>query len=251
MPKSQKIPDISSLNLELNSTIIAKADKQAELLHRFSLIAEIIQPRLSFDGENFNTWSRALINTWEDCFLGYTEYFDSSERDGDYQQNLIAMSFLRHSIERTLFQSITLRIRMPNARTCFRALKDRFNEISWSSIIHHASICFNPTDHSTDITSHAINVGEAIENQIGPMDSNLFNTLSLYFSVPQFQKQITNALDTRLAANPSLTVHSEDILDIVRQLISKQSKSDQHDGIQLSKINTQQKKNNESKKQHL
>ncbi|MBW0536508.1 hypothetical protein O181_076223 [Austropuccinia psidii MF-1] len=46
------------------------------------------------------------------------------------------------------------------------------------------------------------------------MDSNLFTTLTLYFSAPQFQAQITNALDTRLAANPSLTVHSEDLLDI-------------------------------------
>ncbi|MBW0559712.1 hypothetical protein O181_099427 [Austropuccinia psidii MF-1] len=242
MPESQKTPDLSSLNFEPNTSIIARADKQAEILHRFSLIAERIQPRLSIDGGNFNAWSRALVNTWADCFMGDIDYFDSSDRDNDYQRNLIAMSFLRHSVERPLFQSITSRIRMPNARTTFRALKDRFNKISWSSIVHHASICFNPTDHSTDLTTHAIIVGEAIEaieNQIGPMDSNLFTTLTLYFSAPQFQEQITSALDTRLAANPSLSVHSEDILDIVRQLISKQSKNTGDEGIQLSRINTQ------------
>ncbi|MBW0583157.1 hypothetical protein O181_122872 [Austropuccinia psidii MF-1] len=187
------------------------------------------------------------------------EYFNSTERNNDYQRNLIAMSFLRHSIERTLFQSITSRIRMPNARTCFRALKDRFNKISWSSIVHHASTCFNPTDHSTNLTTHAINIGkafEAIKNQIGPMDSNLFTTLTLYFSAPQFQAQITNALDTRLAANPSLTVQSEDILDIVRQLTSKQSKTNEDDNnIQLSRINAQhsypEKKSIGSKSKHL
>ncbi|MBW0583837.1 hypothetical protein O181_123552 [Austropuccinia psidii MF-1] len=181
---------------------------------------------------------------WADCFMGNMEYFNSTERDNDYQRNLIAMSFLRHSIERTLFQSITSRIRMPNARTCFCALKDHFNKISWSSIVHHASTCFNPTNHSTNLTTHAINIGEAIEaieNQIGPMDSNLFTTLTLYFLAPQFQAQITNALDTRLAANPSLTVQSEDILDIVRQLTSKQSKTNEDDNsIQLSRINAQQ-----------
>ncbi|MBW0564532.1 hypothetical protein O181_104247 [Austropuccinia psidii MF-1] len=232
IPDSQKVPDISFLNFELNSPVIARAYKQAKLLHRFSLIAKRIQPRLSIDGGNFNAWSRALLNTWADCFMGDMEYFNSTECDNDYQQNLIAMSFLRHSIERTLFQSITSRIRIPNERTCFRALKDRFNKISWSSIVHHATTCFNPTDHSTNLTTHAINIGEAIEaieNQIGPMDSNSFTTLTLYFSAPQFQAQITNALDTRLAANPSLTVQSEDILDIVRQLTSKQSKTNEDD----------------------
>ncbi|MBW0593266.1 hypothetical protein O181_132981 [Austropuccinia psidii MF-1] len=106
---------------------------------------------------------------------------------------------------------------MPNARTTSCALKDQFNKISWSSIVHHANTCFNPANHSTDLTTHAINIREeieAIENQIGPIDSNLFTTLMLYFSAPQFQAQITNALDTRLAANPSFTVHSKDILDI-------------------------------------
>ncbi|MBW0501750.1 hypothetical protein O181_041465 [Austropuccinia psidii MF-1] len=174
--------------------------------------------------------------------MGYVKYFNSSECDDDYQQNLIAMSFLQHSVEWPLFQSITSKIRIPNARTTFCALKDRFNKISWSSIVHHASICFNPTDHSTDLTTHAIIVGEeieAIENQIGLMDSNLFTTLTLYFSAPQFQEQITNTLDTRLAANPSLMVHSEDILDIVQQLISKQSKSTSDEGTRLSRTNTQ------------
>ncbi|MBW0535088.1 hypothetical protein O181_074803 [Austropuccinia psidii MF-1] len=141
------------------------------------------------------------------------------------------MSFLRHSIERPLFQSITSRIQMPNARTTFRALKDLFNKISWSSIVHYA------------------NAIEAIENQIGPIDSNLFTTLTLYFSAPQFQTQITNALDTRLAANPSLTVHSEDILDIVRQLLSKQSKNAEDESIRLSRINAQHHHSSKEKQQ--
>ncbi|MBW0511508.1 hypothetical protein O181_051223 [Austropuccinia psidii MF-1] len=174
--------------------------------------------------------------------MGDVEYFNSSERDDDYQPNLIAMSFLQHIIERPLFQSITSQIRIPNARTTFCALKGRFNKIFWSSIVHHASICFNPTDHSTHLTTHAIIVGEAIEAieiQIGLMDSNLFTMLTLYLSAPQFQEKITSVLDTRLAANPSLMVHSEDILDIVQQLISKQSKSTRNEGIKLSRINTQ------------
>ncbi|MBW0480724.1 hypothetical protein O181_020439 [Austropuccinia psidii MF-1] len=102
--------------------------------------------------------------------------------------------------------------------------------------------CFNPTNHSTDLTTHAINIGEAIEaikSQIGCMYTNLFTTLTLYFLAPQFQAQITSALDTILAANPSLTVHSEDILDIVRHLISKPSKNTEDESIQLSRINAQ------------
>ncbi|MBW0535085.1 hypothetical protein O181_074800 [Austropuccinia psidii MF-1] len=85
MPESQKVPDISTMSFESNESIIARADKQAELLHRFSLIAERIQPKLSIDGGNFNAWSRTLINTWANCFLGNNEYFNSPERDNDYQ----------------------------------------------------------------------------------------------------------------------------------------------------------------------
>ncbi|MBW0491418.1 hypothetical protein O181_031133 [Austropuccinia psidii MF-1] len=139
---------------------------------------------------------------------------------------------------------------MPNARTTYRALKDRFNKISWSSIVRHTSIIFDPTDNSNNLTNHAITVGEAIEaieNQIGAIDSNLPTTLSLFFSAPQLHDQITNALDTILAAHYSLTVHSEDILNIVRQLTSKCGKNTNNGSIHLSRINAQQNSHTNNK----
>ncbi|MBW0514822.1 hypothetical protein O181_054537 [Austropuccinia psidii MF-1] len=117
---------------------------------------------------------------------------------------------------------------MPNAITTYRALKDQFNKIPWSSIIQHESILFDPEDHSNSLTNHSISVCEeikAIKNQIGAIERNLVTTLTLFFLAPQFHDQITNALDTRLAANPSLTVNSEDIINIVWQLNSKCGKS--------------------------
>ncbi|MBW0526965.1 hypothetical protein O181_066680 [Austropuccinia psidii MF-1] len=107
---------------------------------------------------------------------------------------------------------------MPNSQNVYQALKNRFSWASWSSVIHHASIIFNPMDQSLNITQHTLQLGEAIEdieNQIGVRDGNEIITLSLFFSIPHLHDQITSTLDTRMAVNPSIAIHLEDILDVV------------------------------------
>ncbi|MBW0522567.1 hypothetical protein O181_062282 [Austropuccinia psidii MF-1] len=216
MGDSSKIPDLSTLQLDNNA--VSHADKQAEMLHRFSMIAERIRPKLLIDGSNFNIWLRNMIHAWTTCFIGDKEYFNEMERDKDYQRNLVVLSFIRHSVERQLFDSISNCIVIPNARTIYQAIKKCFSKSSWSSIIHYANILYHNTNQTQNINQRAIPLGEAveaIENQIGPLDGNKFITLCLFFSVPHLHKQITAALDTRLAANPLMPIHSEDILDMV------------------------------------
>ncbi|MBW0538076.1 hypothetical protein O181_077791 [Austropuccinia psidii MF-1] len=181
------IPNISNFKLHDKSDAVTKADKQADLINRFVTIAEKIQPKLLVTGENFNTWSRNMLEAWVTVFIGDTTYFDEPSRDSDYRRNLIALAFIQHSVERALFDSITSQLFMPNARNVHQAIKNRFNQASWSSIIQHASIILNPSNHSSDITQHALRLGEAveaIENQIGTIDSNKIITLSLFFSLP-------------------------------------------------------------------
>ncbi|MBW0560505.1 hypothetical protein O181_100220 [Austropuccinia psidii MF-1] len=126
---------------------------------------------------------------------------------------------------------------MPNVRTVYQAIKQRFSKASWSSIIHHAKLIFHPTNHQHNITQHAINMGEAIGSQLGPLDSSKISTLSLFFSLPHLHDGITSALDTCLAANPELTVNTEDILDIVQQLQGRSTPIDNEGSVHLSKIN--------------
>ncbi|MBW0542359.1 hypothetical protein O181_082074 [Austropuccinia psidii MF-1] len=233
------VPDFSTLKIQDESDAVSKADKQAELLSHFITIAEKIRPKLSTNGANFNTWSRNMIETWATVFLGDVSYFESLSRDDDYRHNLIALAFIRHSVERPLFNSITSRIFMPNARNVYQAIKDRFNRASWSSIVHHASLVFNPIDQSLDPNQHALRLGEAIEaieNQMGPLDSTKILTLSLFFSMPHLRDKLTSALDTRLAINPLLAVRPEDILDIVRQMSSSASSSIVDESSQLARI---------------
>ncbi|MBW0533603.1 hypothetical protein O181_073318 [Austropuccinia psidii MF-1] len=130
---------------------------------------------------------------------------------------------------------------MPNARNIYQAIKNRFNRASWSSIVHHAGVIFNPVDHSSDITQHALRLGEAIaaiENQIGTLDSNKIIMLSLFFSLPHLRNRITCALDNRMVVNPSITVQPEEILDIVRQMSSQSSFSPIDESSQLAQIET-------------
>ncbi|MBW0532137.1 hypothetical protein O181_071852 [Austropuccinia psidii MF-1] len=203
MDDHPKMPDILTL---LVTDPVLRADKQAKILQRFSLIADRICPRLSLSGSNFNAWSWNLFDT---C------------------------------MDRPLYELIIAWLTMPNARTVYQAIKRRFRRASWSSIIHHAKLIFNPTNHQHDLTQHAINMGgaiEAIESQLGPLDSSKISTLSLFFSLPHLHDQINSALDTRLAANPELTVNTEDILDIVQQLHGRSTPADNEGSIHLSKI---------------
>ncbi|MBW0534653.1 hypothetical protein O181_074368 [Austropuccinia psidii MF-1] len=250
MDDSSKLPDIS--NLLVNDSII-RADKQAEILQRFSLIADRIRPRFSLDGSNFNTWSRNLIDTWSMCFIEDMGYFENQERDTDYRRNLIALSFIRNSVERSLYDSIIARMTMPNARTVYQAIKKRFSKASWSSIVHHANFIFNSSDHQHDTAQHVIRLNEAIESiesQLGPLDSSKILTLSLFFSLPNLQAPITSALDTRLAANPGLQINAEDIMDIVQQMRSRSAPISNDNSIQLSKIDASHHQTQSSLRMH-
>ncbi|MBW0517982.1 hypothetical protein O181_057697 [Austropuccinia psidii MF-1] len=207
MGDPSKLPDISSLSV---SDPVLRANRQAKILQQFSLIADRIQPRLSINGSNFNTWSCNMINTWETCFIEDIGYFESQERDPDYRRNLIALSFIQNSVERSLFNSIISRLSIPNTRSVYQEIKKRFSKASWSSIVNHANILFHPPTQSTNLMKRVIDLGEAveaIEGQIGPIDSNKIITLSLFF-IPHLRDQITAALDTCLAANPSLTINA-------------------------------------------
>ncbi|MBW0514024.1 hypothetical protein O181_053739 [Austropuccinia psidii MF-1] len=193
MADPSKIPDILALSV---SDPVFRADKQAEILQRFSLIADWIRPKLTVNGANFNTWSKSIIHNWS-----------------------------INSVERSLYDSVTATLIMPNGRTVYQAIKKRFSKTSWSSIVHHANLIFNPTDH-------------AIESQLRPLDSSKIVTLSLFFSLPDLQEKITSALDTCLAANPDLTINAEDILDIVQQMWTKNAPAITEDTMHLSRIDS-------------
>ncbi|MBW0535227.1 hypothetical protein O181_074942 [Austropuccinia psidii MF-1] len=120
MSDHPKMPNISTL---LVTDPVLRANKQAEILQRFSLIADRIRPRLSSNGSNFNAWSRNLFDTWSMCFIEDTDYFQRQERDTDYRRNLIALSFIRNSMDRPLYDSIIARLTMPNARMVYQAIK--------------------------------------------------------------------------------------------------------------------------------
>ncbi|MBW0473385.1 hypothetical protein O181_013100 [Austropuccinia psidii MF-1] len=142
-------------------------------------------------------------------------------RDSNYWHNIVALTFIRNSIDRSLYESITLALITPNARTTYQALKKRFCKALWSSIIWHAEILFNPSDCSATLTSHAIALQHAINNiesQIEALDSKTILTLSLFFSALQLHEPLLNALDSRKAIDPSLEIHAKDILDIANQM---------------------------------
>ncbi|MBW0497893.1 hypothetical protein O181_037608 [Austropuccinia psidii MF-1] len=105
-----------------------------------------------------------------------------------------------------------------DARTIYRAIKSRFNRPSWSSVAHNAKILFNLADRIGDIEHFTLSVYESIqsiENQMGPLDGEKIATLAIFFLVPQLRDHITAAINTRLATNPHLKIHANDLLDMI------------------------------------
>ncbi|MBW0538221.1 hypothetical protein O181_077936, partial [Austropuccinia psidii MF-1] len=201
--------------------LLLQADKQAEIFHRFSQLAERIRPRLTYDGVNFTSWSKSLLHAWRMYYNGEIDYFDDTAIDDNHLRNLVAISFIENSVDYNVYDSITSSMTNLNARRIYQAIRKRYNKPSWSSIVHHAKTIFNPTDRLDNIDKYAISVHEAIskiENQIGPLNSDKIATFAIYFSVPLLRDHITAALNTRLATNPHLQVHTEDLLDMIRQI---------------------------------
>ncbi|MBW0509403.1 hypothetical protein O181_049118 [Austropuccinia psidii MF-1] len=133
---------------------------------------------------------------------------------------------------------------MPNSRTIYQVIKNQLSKSSWPSIIHHANTIFCQTTSLRDINQHAIELGEAVEaikNKIGPLDGNKFITVSLFFSVPHLQEQITAVLDTRISASPLMPIHSEDILDMIWQISNTLTRYTSDGPIDLSRIESAKK----------
>ncbi|MBW0542700.1 hypothetical protein O181_082415, partial [Austropuccinia psidii MF-1] len=202
--------------------VIMQADKQAEIFQRFISLAEKIKPRLRDNGANFNLWSKNMITAWTTYFMGDPDYFQQTTVDDNVKRNLVARLFIEHSVNSSAYDSVTSRIFDSNARRIYQALRDRFNRPSWSSVVYHANIIFNPSsDHSNNINNYAMSINEAVhnlENQLGRIDSDTITTLAIYFAVPSMHQLIIPALNTLMATNPSIKVRPEDLLNMIRQI---------------------------------
>ncbi|MBW0514867.1 hypothetical protein O181_054582 [Austropuccinia psidii MF-1] len=243
--------DLSSLKIS-NDDAVSQANCQAESLNRFSLVTKKIRPRLMLDRSNFNLWSCAMVETWGSCFFDDLDYLDISERNTNYRRNLVALSFICMSIDRTLFQSTTSQLYMPNARSTYQALKKRFRKASWSAIVQHASRVFMLSDQSSNLLQHSISIQaslDALQSQIGPLKAENITPIILFFLAPQFQDQITTIFDTRKARNPNLNITTTDILDIPNCLQSKFA-PESSSPAQLMRMESS-KQNNFSPKQKL
>ncbi|MBW0462667.1 hypothetical protein O181_002382 [Austropuccinia psidii MF-1] len=197
--------DKASLSEMDEMSLLMQANKQAEIFHRFTQLAERIKPRLTYDGVNFNAWSKGLVNAWRTYYNGDPDYFEQEQPDQNHLRNLVAISFIEYSIQHNIFESITSPMCKLSARTIYQAIKSRFNKPLWSAIIHNARVLFNTSDRMEDINTFLMSVYEAItaiEHQIGPLNGEKIATFSIFFTVPQLQEHITAALNTRLATNP-------------------------------------------------
>ncbi|MBW0469798.1 hypothetical protein O181_009513 [Austropuccinia psidii MF-1] len=76
------------------------------------------------------------------------------------------------------------------------------------------------------------------DKQADLINRNKIITLSLFVSIPHLRNQITSALDTRMTANPLITIQPEDILNIVCQMSSQSSLSPIDESSQLAQIDT-------------
>ncbi|MBW0476962.1 hypothetical protein O181_016677 [Austropuccinia psidii MF-1] len=143
-------------------SLLIQANRQAKKFYQFTQLAERIKPQLTYYGVNFNVWLEGLINAWGTYYNEDTNYFEQYQPDQNHLQRLVAISFIKYSIQHHLFESITSNMRILNARTIYQAIRSRSNKPSWSSIIHNAKILFNKSDCMEDINAFLLLIYEAI-----------------------------------------------------------------------------------------
>ncbi|MBW0546254.1 hypothetical protein O181_085969 [Austropuccinia psidii MF-1] len=218
MGDSSKFPDIASLMV---SDLVLCTNQKYEILQWFSLIADRIQPHLSLNGSNFNTWSCNMIDIGKLVLL-----------------KIPGISTLKRS---TLTISTILSPFCSSQTALSVHFKKSLSKASWSSIVNHSNINFHTPAQTSNLIEHVIDLGEAIEAieiQLGPINSNNIITLLFFFSIPHLHIQFTTSLDTGLAANPSPNINSNDILDIVQQINGKSVPTPPKDSIKISQIDT-------------
>ncbi|MBW0476446.1 hypothetical protein O181_016161 [Austropuccinia psidii MF-1] len=148
-------------------------------------------------------------------YNGNADYFDQDSDDENHLRNLVAILFIENSTDHNVFDLITSPMQKLNSWHIYQAMKKRFNKTSWSSIVHHARTILNTTDQLDNIDKYAI---ARIEHQIGKLDSENIATFAIYFSVPSLHDHIIAALNMRLVTNPHLKIHTNDLLDMIRQI---------------------------------
>ncbi|MBW0535198.1 hypothetical protein O181_074913 [Austropuccinia psidii MF-1] len=204
--------------------VLLIADKQAEIFQRFIGLAEKVRPRLRQDGANFNMWSKNMTLAWTTYFMGDPDYFQQEGTDSNIKRNLVALIFVQHSVDPHVYEAVTSRIVSSDARRVYQALQDQFNRPSWSAVIYHANQIFhNRSDQLHNINTFANSITEAIHNleaQLGPIDSEMLTTLAIFFAVPSLQIHITPAINTLMTTKPNLKVRPDDLLNMIRQLLT-------------------------------
>ncbi|MBW0474093.1 hypothetical protein O181_013808 [Austropuccinia psidii MF-1] len=125
--------------------------------------------------------------------------------NSNIKQNLVSQLFIEHSINTSVYESVTSHIFNSAACQIYQALKDRFSFTSLSLVVYHANIIFiNSSDPLDNITDEAIAIAVAIqnlENQLGNIDSEMITTLDIYLAVPSMHRLITPAIDTFMVTN--------------------------------------------------
>ncbi|MBW0554503.1 hypothetical protein O181_094218 [Austropuccinia psidii MF-1] len=154
--------------------------------------------------------------------MGDPDYFEQTTPDNNVKQNIVALSFIQHSVNTRDYQSVTSNINAYNARVVYKALKNWFIRPSWSLIILNPNVIFNNNkDQLYDINNFSLKVNEAIwnlENIMGPVNGNTMETLAMFYAVPTMKHHITAAINTLMATNPNLAVRPYDLLNMIQQI---------------------------------
>ncbi|MBW0536231.1 hypothetical protein O181_075946 [Austropuccinia psidii MF-1] len=163
-----------------------------------------------------------MLLSWTTYFMGDLDYFKQSIEDSNIKRNLVARLFIQHSVKKDAYEAVTSCIHGSDAHKIYQALKDRFNCLSWSSVVYHANTIFqNRNDHVNDINIYAMTINEAVQNlehQLGRIDSEMITTLAIFFVVPSMHQHITPAINTLMATNPCLKVRQDDLLNMILQI---------------------------------
>ncbi|KAI7940827.1 hypothetical protein MJO28_013112 [Puccinia striiformis f. sp. tritici] len=122
-----------------------------------------------------------------------------------------------------------------SAYDAYKNLVSRFEQPSWSLLVSRWNAVSSPPDGSDNLAESfaaAHRNWTDLNKRLGGLSIDKLAALTFYSSVPRHQTQLANAVDARIAIDPTLVIPSSDLLNIA----SRSAQSSPETGVNVSAI---------------
>ncbi|KAI7962876.1 hypothetical protein MJO28_000970 [Puccinia striiformis f. sp. tritici] len=178
---------------------------------KWQQLGKDLQPSLLIDGSNFPAWSVSLKDIVGSVVSDH-EYFKVDKSKGNLPTSNGVLAIIKFSVDPALRSSLN----GMTAYGAFTSLKERFATPSWSLLLRRWSDVAQAPDASDSTSAGYQSIKGSLldlEERLGGWTTDKLLALSFHSSLKRYHQPLADAMDSRIAINPTHQVTSVDILN--------------------------------------